>query len=113
MTGESNWAQRAQTIIEETVFSDQAAHHQRKLSQDIHHAPFLMGIAFAYDACYDAWEPAFRERVADEIARRIEECRTGLIDGKTMSGLNLYVWSNHNAIRVGCIGRCLGDLEGR
>jgi hypothetical protein len=100
MTGEDRWAARARAQIEK--------HFAPPGGQDIHHAPALVGMALAYDLCYDAWDEAFRQKLTEELQIRVLECHTGTSGGGTMRGLNLADVSNHNAIRVSAAG--LGAL---
>ena len=62
----------------------------------IYRAPNIIGIALAYDLCYDAWEPGFRESVAAEL----EDKACKLLDGGG-TGWNPNAWSNWHGITKG------------
>lgn len=102
MTGEQKYADRAKAIIEKNILAG------TKTGQDIHHGPRLMGLALAFDLCYDGWDEAFRQRCVDEIQQRTLELATGTFQGGKMGGFNPSWWSNHNGIRVSAAG--LGAL---
>ncbi len=104
LSGDKRHAERAAAIIEHVFFAAAGARYRNAPSQDIHYAPLLLGLALAYDACHAAWDEDLRVRCAAEIAGRVRDLYRGASDGKKMSGLNLHPWSNHNAIRVGCLG---------
>ena len=103
MTGDKKYAEKARQLMEAKFFVRQVLR-----GQDIHEAPQLQGLALTFDLCYDAWDEAFRTKCIDEIWQRSLECIYGTADGRTMGGLNLAYWSNHNGIRVAGAG--LGAL---
>jgi hypothetical protein len=108
MTGEEKYADKAREIIQKTMFENPAGRRGRGIGQDIHHAPRLQGLALSYDLCYDAWDADFRAKVVGDIQQRVRELRAGKFGGGKMRGFNPNWWSNHNGIRVGCMG--LGAL---
>ncbi len=100
MTGEKKWADKARDHVKR--------YNHPPGGQDIHHGPALMGLALAYDLCYDGWDEEFRAEIAGELQQRVLENYTGTFGGRTMGGLNLAAWSNHNGIRASAAG--LGAL---
>ncbi len=110
-TGEERHAAAAARVVRETLLENPAGPNGRGISQDIHHAPRVLGLALAYDLCHAAWEPAFRDRCAREIARRVRYLLT-----EKMRGMSMAPEANHNAIRVSCAGlgalAVLGDEVG-
>ncbi len=104
LTGDAEHAQAAARQIETLVFAPEAAAYRAQLQQDIHYAPFVLGLALAYDACHPVWDAELRARCVQEIARRCRALQRGIANGRRMRGLNTAVWSNHNAIRVACMG---------
>ncbi len=104
MTGDKGYADRAREIIEQTMFANPSGRAGRGVSQDIHHAPRLLGFALAFDLSCDAWDPAFRTKCIDGLQRRVREVAQGEFQGNRMSGFNPNWWSNHNGIRAGAFG---------
>ncbi|MFW5859415.1 MAG: hypothetical protein ACOCYP_05270 [Planctomycetota bacterium] len=104
LTGDEAHAHAAARQIETVVFDPAAAGYRAQMVQDIHYAPFVLGLALAYDACHPVWDAQLRARCVTEIARRCRELQRGIVDGRRMRGMNTAVWSNHNAIRVSCMG---------
>ncbi len=98
MTGDKAYAETARRIIQKVSIDS------RPGGQDIHHGPALMGLALAFDLCYDAWDEDFRTACIDELEQRMLECATGTYGGRTMGGFNPNPWSNHNGIRAGAYG---------
>ncbi|MEQ8879218.1 MAG: hypothetical protein RLQ12_06275 [Cyclobacteriaceae bacterium] len=59
----------------------------------IYRTPNIMGVAMAYDFCYDAWEEHFRQ----SVARELEDKVTDLLEGGG-EGWNPNPWSNWHGI---------------
>lgn len=108
VTGDRTHLERAKQIVNDTILKNPAGRRGKAISQDIHHAPRLTGLAVAYDLCADGWDADFNRQVVDEITTRVVECATGKFEGKGMSGYNANMWSNHNGIR--CAGTAIGAL---
>jgi hypothetical protein len=69
-------------------------------SQDIHYGPMAQSMAVTLDFCYDAWDAEFRQKVIDNLARRMMNLET--LTG--MGGASLNPWHNHEAIRAAGAG---------
>ncbi len=117
MTGEQKYADKAAKIVKDTILESRYGRGGLGISQDIHHAPRLVGLAVAYDLACDGWSDKLRGQAVDDIIKRIRECATGQFGGKGMRGLNLSTWSNHNGIRAAAYGigalAVLGDKDSR
>lgn len=97
LTGNEEYAKKAKELIE-NMFN-------LKGSQDIHYGPMAQAMAITLDMCYDAWDPVFRQKAIDNLAKRLID----LYEAK-MSGVSLNPYHNHEAIRVSGIalaGICL------
>ncbi|MFW5872383.1 MAG: Ig-like domain-containing protein, partial [bacterium] len=71
-------------------------------SKMIRRAPRYMGVAIAYDFCYDAWEedyPEYREKVANWLEKRMLE----IVKGGGL-GYNSHPMSNWMGIAYGSLG---------
>jgi hypothetical protein len=68
--------------------------------QDIHYGPLALGIALTLDMCYDAWDPAFRQTVIDNLASRLRDLYTGQRIGTFAPN----PWHNHNGVRAPSAG---------
>lgn len=69
-------------------------------SQDIHYGPIAQSMAVTLDLCYDAWDAEFRQKVIDNLARRVANLNT--LTG--MGGASLNPWHNHEGVRAGSLG---------
>jgi len=92
LTGEKAHADKAQAILADML--------GLRGSQDIHYAPMAQAMAVTLDFCYDAWDAEFRQRVIDDLARRMRDLET--LTG--MGGASLNPWHNHEAIRAAGAG---------
>jgi hypothetical protein len=99
LTGDRQYADLAKNNVEFLMTFRGAS-----LLQDIHYGPYVLGVAFAYDFCYDGWDPAFRSRVTWWLADWADNLTRGCIGDKTMSGYNPNPWSNHSGIRASGAG---------
>jgi hypothetical protein len=70
-----------------------------KGSQDIHYGPMAQSMAVTLDFCYDAWDAEFRQKVIDNLARRL-----AALHAANMGGVSLNPHHNHEAIRVSGTG---------
>jgi hypothetical protein len=70
-----------------------------KGAQDIHWGPMAQAMAVTLDFCYDAWDAEFRQRVIDNLARRL-----AALHAANMGGVSLNPYHNHEAIRVAGTG---------
>lgn len=77
-------------------------------SQDIHYGPMAQSMAVTLDFCYDAWDAEFRQKVIDNLARRMMDLET--LTG--MGGASLNPWHNHEAIRAAGAGMAAVCLLG-
>lgn len=64
-------------------------------SQDIHFGPEAQSFAITLDMCYDAWDAVFRQKVIDNLAKRVSNLDT--LSG--MGGASLSPWHNHEGVR--------------
>jgi hypothetical protein len=108
LTGDAKYADQARAAIEDAM----AFKNVKSVVQDIHYAPYVLGVALAYDFCYDGWEPAFRAKVTRWLDEWCSNLTSGSIGGKTMNGYNPSPWSNHNGIRSSCAGMAAIALLG-
>lgn len=69
-------------------------------SQDIHYGPEAQSIAVTLDLCYDAWDPEFRQKVIDNLARRT----LNLFKGEAIGTFAPNPWHNHNGVRAPSAG---------
>jgi hypothetical protein len=92
LTGDKAHAEKAKAILAEMLGLGG--------SQDIHYGPIAQAMAVTLDFCYDAWDPAFREKVIDNLAQRMRNLET--LTG--MGGASLNPWHNHEAIRAAGAG---------
>ena len=100
MTGEQKYADEAKKIIVGQIGNSGGG-------QDIHFGPSALGVALAYDLCYDGWDETFRQSCTEEVATRARELFTGVPRrGGKMGGMAMNPWSNHNGIRMGAAGCC-------
>lgn len=107
MTGDVKYATKAKEFIDPYLENGIGG------GQDIHFAPRALGIAFAYDLCFDAWDEKYRLKVADEVQARCKELFVGIArGGGKMGGLAMNPWSNHCGIRTGSAGVCALAVKG-
>jgi hypothetical protein len=71
-------------------------------SQDIHYGPEAQSIAVTLDLCYDAWDPEFRQKVIDNLAKRTSDLFT--LSGGPRGGASMSPWHNHEGVRSGSAG---------
>ena len=108
LTGDASAAVKARRIV-----MDQVVKRPMPLDRtDIQHAPRLLGLALAYDLCYDAWETPFRTLITEYLRRTAEDLHRGVVDGVTMSDLVADPWRHQNAIRMACVGCAAVALVG-
>lgn len=91
LTGDQAHADRAKALL--TGMLDLGG------SQDIHYGPMAQAMAVTLDFCYDAWDAEFRQRVIDNLAKRL-----AALDAAKMGGVSLNPYHNHEAIRVAGTG---------
>jgi hypothetical protein len=107
LTGEQHYADSARRNVEVLMTFRGAS-----LLQDIHYGPYVLGVALAYDFCYDGWDPDFRAQVTWWLARWADNLSRGCIGDKTMSGYNPNPWSNHSGIRASAAGVAALAVQG-
>jgi len=74
--------------------------------KEIYRAPNVVGIALAYDMCYNVWEHKFRRKVAEELAEK----GAAIIDGGG-KGYNDKAWSNWQGTTKGAGGMAMLAIE--
>lgn len=74
--------------------------------KEIYRAPNLIGIALAYDMCYNAWDKQFCKKVAAELAEK----GAAVIDGGG-KGYNDKAWSNWQGTTKGAGGLAMLAIE--
>jgi hypothetical protein len=102
LTGDKAYAEQAKAIMEAVMPLRSAGR------QDIHYGPYALGSAIAYDCCYDAWEPAFRQKVTDWLAQGVRD----LASGTNIGTFAPNPWHNHNGVRIGGCGTAAIALLG-
>ena len=106
LDADAGHAAAAQQILETSGLLDGGL--LAEFHEDIHLAPVVASLALTYDQCFEAWDPAFRQRCAATIALGAVRLYEATIDGKHMTGTNLSPWSNRNAIRI--CGAAIGAM---
>lgn len=113
LAGDADAAQRARRVLIDEVITKPMPRDRK----DIHHATRLLGIALAYDLCYEAWDAGFRSLVAEYLRVSASELTSGFYEGFRMDEkrLNPTPWGHRNAIRMSCAGTAamaiLGDRD--
>jgi hypothetical protein len=110
LTGDTNAPRQAREILmNETIMKPMP--WDRK---DIHHASRLLGIALAYDLCYDAWDDAFRRLLAEYIRISASELSKANYEGFGMDekAWDPAPWGNRNAVRTACAGFAATAVSG-
>jgi len=74
--------------------------------KEIYRAPNVVGIALAYDMCYNTWDKKFREKVAAELAEK----GAAIINGGG-KGYNDKAWSNWQGTTKGAGGMAMLAIE--
>ncbi len=96
LTNDKFWSDSTRSIVTNIMNST------TDNSKMIRRSPRYMGVAIAYDFCYDAWEedyPEYREKVANWLEKRILE----IVKGGGI-GYNSHPMSNWMGIAYGNIG---------
>lgn len=113
LTGDTNAPVRARELLLEEVIT-RPMQWDRK---DIHHASRLLGIALAYDLCYDAWDETYRRLLGEYLRVAASELSRGNYEGFGMEeqAWDPAPWGHRNAIRMSCAGLAalaiLGDPD--
>jgi hypothetical protein len=94
LTGEKAHAEKAKELL--------AGMLNLSGSQDIHYGPMAQAMAVTLDLCYDAWDAEFRQKVIDNLARRVRDLFT--LSGGAGGGASMSPWHNHEGIRAGSAG---------
>ncbi|MFW6162823.1 MAG: hypothetical protein ACODAJ_08615, partial [Planctomycetota bacterium] len=94
LTGDRAHARRARAIIEQVM--DGKASDPKMIRR----APRAMGVALAYDLCYDGWDQIFRQKVTHWL----ERAALDIFDGGRTGGLNEHPFSNWMGIAYGSAG---------
>ncbi len=92
LTGDKAYAERAKELL--------GAMLGLGGSQDIHYGPEAQAMAVTLDLCYDAWDPEFRQRVIDNLAKRT----LNLFNGTAIGTYAPNPWHNHNGVRAPSCG---------
>jgi len=79
---------------------------------DIHLAPRLLGVALAFDLCYDAWDEEFRSVCAEYLYYFMLSLQRGYNAGLPIEDFNPEPWSHHIALRMGAVGLAAMALLG-
>jgi len=112
-------AQRAREGVERAM-TDALRHPTKEGPQALWRGNYKMiirtdpavGVAFAYDLCYTAWDPAFRERVAGELDAKAREFIRG--GGQGWNGSPASNWHANTRSAAGlCALAVLGDPGAR
>jgi hypothetical protein len=86
LTGDKAHAQRAKELL--------AGMLHLGGSQEIHYGPLAQSIAVTLDFCYDAWDPAFRQTVIDNLAQRT----INLYTGEGVGAYSVNPWHNKQGV---------------
>jgi hypothetical protein len=111
-SGADHEAALARTLVERTL-SDALTHETAgplwtsRYKMIIRSDP-AVGVAFAYDLCHDAWDPAFREKVAAALDAKAQELIRG--GGQGWNGSPASNWHANTRSAAGiCALSVLGD----
>ncbi|MGD0900248.1 MAG: hypothetical protein ABR915_20640, partial [Thermoguttaceae bacterium] len=113
LTGQKDAPRKAREILASEVIGKPMPHDRK----DIHHASRLLGIALAYDLCYDAWDEEFRQLLAEYIQVAALELGSGMYEGFAMDAkvFDPDPARHRNASRMACAGLAalavLGDTD--
>jgi hypothetical protein len=100
LAGDKSAAEKARRILVEEVIRKPMPIDRA----EIHLAFRLLGVALAYDLCYDAWDEEFRGLLAEYLHYSMLELRQGLHQGLLQEDIRLDPWNHRNAIRVSVAG---------
>ena len=79
---------------------------------DIHLAPRLLGLALAYDLCYDAWDAEFRSLLTTYLRQAMNDLYRGVNENVAVEGIVFDPWCHRNAVRMGAVGCAAMALMG-
>lgn len=102
LTGEAEAAAEARRILMEEIVAKPLPLDR----DDVQQAPRLLGVALAYDFCYDAWEESFRRYMAEFIVLTAGDLYRGYLESRPVLAerIDPVPWRHRNAMRVSCIG---------
>jgi hypothetical protein len=116
LSGDKKHAENARSLVEKTMADEllhDAGRHGKvplwggNYKMIIRTDP-AVGVALAYDLCFDAWEPAFRERVAGELDKKAQQFIKG--GGEGWNGSPASNWHANTRSAAGiCALAVLGD----
>ena len=114
LTGEKAWADKAKAWAEGVIAGKIKSHRYGWFTRDggyMRIAPSAAAVAAAYDLCYDAWTPDFRQQIAAAIQKRI--CPGMILEHnlKETDG-QLTPRSNHYMLWNGGAGFCITAIRG-
>jgi hypothetical protein len=113
LTGDLEAAAEARRILMEEVVAKTLPIDRDDLQQ----APRLLGVALAYDLCYEAWEDGFRRQMAEFIFMAASDLYRGYVESRPVVAgrFDPVPWRHRNAIRASCAGAAaiavMGDQD--
>ena len=100
LTGDRVAADKAREILVAEVFRKPMPTDRH----DVHLAPRLLGLALAYDLCYDAWDAEFVALAGNYLHDVMMELYGGTNEAVPIEMINPHPWTYRNAMRMGSIG---------